>query len=116
MDNESIIGNLLELWEREYPWQSTKKIYVFDWEIKTIEVKNIRSFKPRRKSKAKEYRALMQAGTEFPPIVVVRQKKDVEKYILIDGFHRTWAYKNLGVERVYAYVGTKRGGYSHKFH
>jgi len=108
MENESIISELTAVWEREYPRQSTKKIGIFDWEIKTIEVKNIKTFMPRSISKAKKYRELRQSGIAFPPIVVIRQRKNPEKYILIDGFHRIWAYKSLEIDKVEAYIGTKR--------
>ncbi|MGE5328958.1 MAG: ParB/RepB/Spo0J family partition protein [Deltaproteobacteria bacterium] len=109
MDNDSIIRELVALWEREYPRQSTKKIHKFDWEIKDIEIKDIKTFMPRKLSKAKKYMELKQNGIEFPPIVVIRQKKNPNRYILIDGFHRMWAYKKLGVGTVTAYIGTKKG-------
>ena len=108
MDNESIVRELIALWEREYPRQSTKTIDAFDWKIKTIQANNIKTFMPRNISKAKRYKELKQNGVEFPPIVVVRRKKDSERYTLVDGFHRMWAYKKLGVKIVEAYVGTKK--------
>lgn len=109
MDNESIIKELTSLWEREYPRQSTKAINKFDWKIRNIEVKKIKTFTPGSISKARRYRELIQQGTAFPPVVVTRKNGEAERYVLVDGFHRMWAYKSLGVETVEAYIGTRKG-------
>lgn len=109
MDNQSIIKKLTALWEKEYPWQSTKNIYKFDWEVRTIQVKKIRASTPKHILKARGYKELMEKGEKFPPIVVICQKKDSERYRLIDGFHRMWAYKKLETDTVVAYIGTKKG-------
>ncbi|MGE5472806.1 MAG: ParB N-terminal domain-containing protein [Ignavibacteriales bacterium] len=108
MENEKIINELVSLWEREYPKQSTKTIYTFDWEVRNIYIKNIKTFTPRSILKAKRYRELMEEGTIFPPIVVIQKQGDIERYVLVDGFHRMWAYKSLGIETVTAYIGIRR--------
>jgi hypothetical protein len=50
----------------------------------------------------KDYETLIEAGTQFPPIVVYLVNSS--KYVIIDGNHRYTAYKNKDVARSDAYL------------
>ncbi len=45
--------------------------------------------------KAKEYLAAMRRGDKFPPLIT-----HAPRQLLQDGYHRMWAYRELGVEFV----------------
>lgn len=55
----------------------------------------------------KKYQALMEDGTEFPPVAIIRDGAD---YILVDGFHRFQCNENLEKRTIRAFVteGTLR--------
>lgn len=106
MENERIVQILKALWRREYPRQSTRIIDLFSWELDLIPVMSIKTFRPRNIKKAKKYSDLIEQGEEFPPVVVIRSRRDNKSYKIIDGYHRMWAYKKLEIPCVIAYIGT----------
>lgn len=104
LEGQEELDFLEKLWDEEYWWQSKKHLYKYSWETKTIQIEKIIASKPKSISKAKRYLGMMQEGTGFPPIVVIKRKN---AYRLIDGFHRLWAMKKAEKKEVIAIVGTK---------
>ncbi len=51
----------------------------------------------------KRYVRLIKEGAHVKPIIVVKHPK-VDEYAVLNGHHRFWAYKELGVEKVEAVV------------
>jgi hypothetical protein len=104
----SIVEQLCELWKNEYPEQSSDFPRFYHWEEVIINLNDFKIKKPKNIKKAQQYLELLKSGKEFPPIVVLNQSTNRYAYFLIDGFHRTWAYRNQGIETVKAYIGTMR--------
>lgn len=72
-------------------------------EIKTLFIKDLTS-DPRYQARSrinpsvvKDYEENLIAGVSFPPITVVRT---TDGYIVVDGFHRLDAHRNLGRDRI----------------
>ena len=100
---EIILNEVIKIWKEEYPFQSISRLKKYTWKGKVLEIDKIYFSKPRNINKAKEYLSLIEQGIVFPPIVVIFKSNG--KYRLIDGFHRMWAYKQLGKKEVNAFVG-----------
>ncbi|WP_209124422.1 ParB N-terminal domain-containing protein [Alkalihalobacillus sp. BA299] len=102
----NITDTLVQLWEQEYPEQSSQFPKFFEWEEKMISISELGFFQPSNMEKAKQYFDLMKQGTEFPPLVVLHFGGD--HYELIDGFHRIWARNQLCETFVKVLVGRNR--------
>lgn len=106
IENTKILNYIIDLWQREYPRQSTSRLRSYFWDYQTIPVEKILFSRPRDIFKAQRYLNLMQQGEVFPPIIVVQTRKNKELFRLIDGYHRMWAYKQLDINNVDAFIGT----------
>ncbi len=76
-----------------------------DEKVKQLRLSNITidaGIQPRAKglneAKVEEYRAAIQDGDEFPPLIVYQS--DLNTLWLSEGFHRAEAYKRAGVKQV----------------
>ena len=102
----TLTDKLVELWEIEYPEQSSLFPTFFKWEEKMIAISDIGFHPPNNMEKARHYLELMKEGTDFPPLVVLNL--GVEHYELIDGFHRIWTKNQLCETFVKVFVGSSR--------
>lgn len=104
--SEQILNYILNLWKKEYPLQFRGRLKGYHWKEDTISISDIKVGTPRNKIKAQKYLKLIKEGVDFPPVIVLaRGNSHPYKFLLLDGFHRIWAYKQLGIENVHAYIG-----------
>jgi hypothetical protein len=101
-----IAEQLVQLWKKEYPEQSSDFPRFFEWQEQMISISSIGFSQLCNMDKANQYLDLMKQGAEFPPLVVLHIGGD--HFELIDGFHRIWAKNQLCDTFVKVLVGRNR--------
>jgi len=71
-----------------------------------IPIRLIEPWRCAHPAKWRKYAAMMRAGEEFPPVLVIGQSPKLRgyPYRLFDGYHRTRAAKHVGRRTVPAHV------------
>ena len=92
----NITSYIQALWNKEYPKQDANWIGSCEW-VETVKpLSELQFQEPKDIGKAKQYKAKIDAGVVFPPVICVNG-------VVIDGLHRCWAYSQTGKEHVHVY-------------